>query len=105
MAHRRSPPRTARATKARAQINWSDDPGELRKAFPLARKRLWPGCWIRVLKPLCEVKALPDPVPNRTRQAAVARPPTETTATKRRGRPPKARPQWRSASAEGESPS
>ena len=36
------------------QIQWSGDPGEMRAAFRLARKRNWPGPWIRILKPLCE---------------------------------------------------
>jgi hypothetical protein len=43
------------------RIQWSGDPGELRKAFRLARKRHWPGLWIRALKPLCDHRALPDP--------------------------------------------
>ena len=45
------------------QIEWTGDPGELRKAFALARKRHWPSLWVRALKPLCENRSLPDPPP------------------------------------------
>lgn len=42
------------------KIQWSGDPGEMRAAFRLARKRAWPGRWIRVLRPLCENYAACD---------------------------------------------
>lgn len=70
------------------KITWPGDPGELRKAFLLARKRYWPAKWIRILTPLCEAKVLPDPVPNRTRRAALVRPAAKPPTHKRRGRSP-----------------
>ncbi|WP_340117886.1 GIY-YIG nuclease family protein [Pelagibius sp. 7325] len=87
------------------KIAWCGDPGELRKAFLLARKRHWPGKWIRILKPLCQKTALPDPVPNRTRRAARTSPPATISAKKRRRRLPKPRPRQSGPAIRGESPS
>ena len=51
----------AMARRRGPQLEWSGEPGDLRRAFKLARKRRWPGLWLRALKPLCENRCLPDP--------------------------------------------
>ena len=83
------------------RIVWPGDPGELRLAFRLARKRRWPGLWVQALKPLCENRALPDPPPGRPRP--VAKPSMPGAQKRHRGRPPKPHSPRRSPVAKGES--